>query len=82
MKMDQSALESKAAIFESVDLKEKINSLADSVRSLLDRNQTIDEEIKSVKSHVDSMTYQIRQINVSPGVLRIFACKKHFYRKI
>ena len=59
------ATESDVASGGKNDLNAKINLLAENVQSLLDRNQTIDEEIKSVKSNVQSMTNQIYQINVS-----------------
>ena len=54
---------------ESVNFNEKINLLSENVQSLLDRDQTIDEEIKTVKSDFEAMvtglTNQVRQINVS-----------------
>ena len=54
---------------ESVNLKKKINLLSENVQSLLDRDQTIDEEIKTVKSDFEAMakgmSNQIQQINVS-----------------
>ena len=59
---------SQAASAGTNDLNAKINLLAENVQSLLDRNQTIDEEIKSVKSNVQSMTNQIHQINVRPAL--------------
>ena len=61
--------ESQAARIESADLNEKLNLLAENVQSLLERNQTIDNEIETVKSNVESLfkgfATQIRQINVS-----------------
>jgi methyl-accepting chemotaxis protein len=63
------------------DLNTKINLLAENVKSLLDRNQTIDEEIKSVKSNVQSMINQIHQINVSPTINHVFI-KKSVTRKL
>ena len=54
---------------ESVNFNEKINLLSENVQSLLDRHQTIDEKIKTVKSDFEAMatglTNQVRQINVS-----------------
>ena len=69
LKLNQPAPKSQALRIESVGLNEKINLLAENVQSLLDRNQTIDNEIKTVQSNVESMakglTNQIKQINVS-----------------
>ena len=53
-----------AGTYGTSDFSTQINLLAENVQSLLDRNQTIDEEIQSVKSKVQSMTNQIHQINV------------------
>ena len=64
-KTEKQATKSQAAADGTGDLNAKINLLAENVQSLLDRNQTIGEEIKSVKSNVQSMTNQIQQINVS-----------------
>ena len=64
-KAQKPATKSEVASAGTNDLNAKINLLAENVQSLLDRNQTIDEEIKSVKSNVQSMTNQIHQINVS-----------------
>ena len=64
-KTEKPATRSQATNVETSDINAKINLLAENVQSLLDRNQTIDEEIKSVKSNVQSMTNQIQQINVS-----------------
>ena len=54
---------------ESVNLNEKINLLSENVQSLLDRDQTIDEEIATIKSDFQAtakgLTNQVRQINVS-----------------
>ena len=66
-KAENPATKSQASVGTN-DLNTKINLLAENVQSLLDRNQTIDEEIKSVKSNVQSMTNQIHQINVSPTI--------------
>ena len=63
-KAENPATKSQASVGTN-DLNTKINLLAENVQSLLDRNQTIYEEIKSVKSNVQSMTNQIHQINVS-----------------
>ena len=76
---NQPATKSQTSIAEISDYTAKINLLAENVQSLLDRNQTIDEEIKSVKSNVQSMTNQIQQINVSPTINHV--CTKKFYRK-
>ena len=69
LKLNQPAPKSQAVRIESVGLNEKINLLAENVQSLLDRNQTIDNEIKTVQSNVESiakgLTNQIKQINVS-----------------
>ena len=67
-KAQKPATKSEVASAGTNDLNAKINLLAENVQSLLDRNQTIDEEIKSVKSNVQSMTNQIHQINVSPAI--------------
>ena len=68
-KLNQPAPKSRAAPVESVGLDEKINMLAENVQSLIDRNQTIDNEIKTVQSNVEfiakGLTNQIKQINVS-----------------
>ena len=54
---------------ESDDLTEKMNLLSETVQSLLDRDQTFDEEIVTIKSDFEAMekglTNQVRQINVS-----------------
>ena len=68
LKAEKPATKSEVASAGTNDLNAKINLLAENVQSLLDRNQTIDEEIKSVKSNVQSMTNQIHQINVSPAI--------------
>ena len=65
LKTEKPVTKSEVAPIETSALTGKINLLAENVQSLLDRNQTIDEEIKSVKSNVQSMTNQIHQINVS-----------------
>ena len=62
---NQPATKSEVASVGTSGLTAKINLLAENVQSLLDRNQTLDEEIKTVKSNVQSMTNQIQQINVS-----------------
>ena len=65
-KTNQPALKSQAVRIESVGSNEKINLLAENVQSLLDRNQTIDNEIKIVQSNVESiakgLTNQIKQL--------------------
>ena len=66
-KAENPATKSQASVGTN-DLNTKINLLAENVQSLLDRNQTIDEDIKSVKSNVQSMTNQIHQINVRPEI--------------
>ena len=66
-KTEKSATRSQAANVGTNDITAKINLLAENVQSLLDRNHTIEEEIQSVKSNVQSMTNQIHQINVSTG---------------
>ena len=66
-KTENPAMKSQASVATN-DLNAKFNLLAENVQSLLDRNQTIDDEIKSVKSNVQSMTTQIQQINVSPTI--------------
>ena len=66
------ATKSQASVGAS-DFAAKINLFAANVQSLLDRNQTIDEEIQSVKSNVESMTNQINQINVTIYFLKNFA---------
>ena len=67
--MNQPAPESQAVGDESVNFNEKINLLAENLQSLMDRNQTIDNEIKKVQSNVQfvakRLTNQIKQINVS-----------------
>ena len=69
LKLNQPAPKSQAVRVESIGLNEKINLLAENVQSLIDRNQTIDNEIKTVQSNVDfiakGLTNQIKQINVS-----------------
>ena len=69
LKLNQPAPKSQAVRVESVGLNEKINLLAENVQSLMDRNQTIDNEIKTVQSNVEfiakGLTNQIKQINVS-----------------
>ena len=53
----------------SDDLNEKINLLSENVQSLLDRNDTINAEIETVKSDfqeaIQGLTTQMIQINVS-----------------
>ena len=71
-KTEKQATKSQAGADGTGDLNAKINLLAENVQSLLDRNQTIDEEIKSVKSNVQSMTNQILQINVSSTINHVF----------
>ena len=69
LKLNQPAPKSQAVRVESVGLNEKINLLAENVQSLLDSNQTIENEIEAVQSNVESiakgLTNQIKQINVS-----------------
>ena len=69
LKQNQPAPKSQAVRVESVGLNERINLLAENVQSLMDRNQTIDNEIKTVQSNVEfiakGLTNQIKQINVS-----------------
>ena len=69
-KSEKPATKSQASVGTN-DLNTKINLLAENVQSLLDRNQTIDDEIKSVKSNFQSMTNQIQQINVSPVINKV-----------
>ena len=67
--MERPALTTKIGPIVSNDLNEKINLLSENVQSLLDRDQTIDEEIATIKSDFQTtakgLTNQIRQINVS-----------------
>ena len=65
LKPQQQGLKSPAADIKSNDIIEKINLLAENIQSLVERNQTIDDEIKMVQSNFASVAYQIRQINVS-----------------
>ena len=74
-KSEKPATKSQDATVGTNDFNAKINLLAENVQSLLDRNQTIYEEIKSVKSNVQSMTNQIHQINVSPTINHVFIKK-------
>ena len=68
LKKNKPALKSDAAV-ESNNLNEEINSLTENVQFLLDRNHTVDKEIKTLKSNFESaamgLTNQIQQINVS-----------------
>ena len=66
-KAEKTEAKSQAPSTETSALTAKINLLAENVQYLLDRNQTIVEEIKSVKSNFQSMTNQMQQINVSPA---------------
>merc|ERR1719284_798493 len=65
--MERTDLTTKIEPVVSNDLNEKINLLSENVQSLLDRDQTIDEEIKTVKSDFEAMakgmSNQIQQIN-------------------
>ena len=67
--MERPALTTKIGPVVSNDLNEKINLLSENVQSLLDRDQTIDEEIATIKSDFQAtakgLTNQVRQINVS-----------------
>ena len=67
--MERPDLTTKIGPVVSNDLNEKINLLSENVQSLLDRDQTIDEEIATIKSDFQTtakgLTNQIRQINVS-----------------
>ena len=67
--MDRPELSTKTGPMISNDLNEKIDLLSENVQSLLDRDETISDEIKTVKSDFEAMskglTNQIRQINVS-----------------
>ena len=65
LKPQQQGLKSLAADIKPNEIVEKINLLAENVQSLVERNQTIDDEIKMVQSNFASVAYQIRQINVS-----------------
>ena len=66
--MERPALTTKTGPVVSNDLNEKINLLSENVQSLLDRDQTIDEEIATIKSDFQAtakgLTNQVRQINV------------------
>ena len=67
--MERPDLTTKTGPMVSNDLNEKINLLSENVQSLLDRDETMNEEIKTVKSDFAAMekglTNQVRQINVS-----------------
>ena len=67
--MERPALTTKIGPVVSNDLNEKINLLSENVQSLLDRDETINEEIKTVKSDfaaiAKGLTNQVLQINVS-----------------
>ena len=67
--MERPDLTTKIGPVVSNDLNEKINLLSENVQSLLDRDQTIDEEIATIKSDFQAtakgLTNQVRQINVS-----------------
>ena len=67
--MERPDLTTKIGPVVSNDLNEKINLLSENVQSLLDRDETIHEEIKTVKSDFEAiskgLTNQVRQINVS-----------------
>ena len=67
--MERPALTTKIGPVVSNDLNERINLLSENVQSLLDLDQTITEEIKTVKSDFEAMSKgfinQVRQINVS-----------------
>ena len=76
LKPQQQGLKSPAADIKSNDIIEKINLLAENVQSLVERNQTIDDEIKMVQSNFASVTYQIRQINVSISCIHLISIKK------
>ena len=62
------AVKSQAVTIGSVSLSEKIDLLEGNVESLLKNDQSINEEIKAVKSNVNSVKFglanQIQQINV------------------
>ena len=65
----QPAVKSQAVVVESVDLREKIYLLEQNVKSLLDQDRNINQEIKEVKSNFETvkngLTNQIQQISVS-----------------
>ena len=67
--MERPDLTAKIGPVVSNDLNEKINLLSENVQSLLDRDQTIDEEIAAIKSDFQAkakgFTNHVRQINVS-----------------
>ena len=69
LKMERPDLTTKIEPVVSNDLNEKINLLYENVQSLLDRDQTIDDEIVTIKSDFEALsqglTTQINQINVS-----------------
>ena len=66
--MERPDLTTKIEPVVSNDLNEKINLLSENVQSLLNRDQTIDEEIATIKSDFQAtakgLTNQVRQINV------------------
>ena len=61
-------VKSQAPTIASVSLQEKIGLLEENVEALLKKDRSINEEIKAVKSNVNSvkngLSNQIRQINV------------------
>ena len=65
----QPAAKSQAATVESSELKEKITLLEENVESLMNQDQSLDEEIKEVKNNFETvkngLTNQIQLINVS-----------------
>ena len=69
LKTEQPSVISPATPVRPIELTEKVNLLSENVQSLLDRDQTIEEEILTIKSDFEAMTKglinQVRQINVS-----------------
>ena len=68
LQAQSTAVKSQAVTIGSVSLNEKIDILEGNVESLLKNDQSINEEIKAVKSNVNlvktGLANQIRQINV------------------
>ena len=65
LKSEQQSWQSQTSGQKTQDLIEKIDLLNENVQSLLERNQTIDDEIKTVKSTAALAANQVHQINVS-----------------
>ena len=75
LKSEQQNSRSQTSDQKSQDLNKKIDLLNENVQSLLERNQTIDDDIKTVKSIAASVANQVYQINVSSvfkGIFMIF----------